>query len=79
MIAKISASPSQVRWFANSALSGFDDLSLEDAVENAKHDLRALLAYLDALDAADDPVLELLGKPVEPGVRLEVRIRDGQS
>ncbi len=76
MIATLSVSPSQIRWFAQSALNGFDDLSRDDAVENAKHDLRSLLAYLDALDGANDPVLELGVKSIEPGVRLEVRARN---
>lgn len=37
----------QVRWYAKSALNGFDTLDPEDAIGNAKADLAALLAYLE--------------------------------
>jgi len=67
MIVRIAASPEQIRWYAQSALNGFDDLSPVDAIENAKHDLRSLLAYLDALDRADDPVLEFAVGRLENG------------
>lgn len=34
---------SQVEWDAFSALNGFDDLDIETASENAKHDLRKII------------------------------------
>lgn len=45
--------PDQVRLYAKSALNGFETLSDEDAIENAKCDLRSLLDYLTGLDRAD--------------------------
>lgn len=78
MIVGIIPSPAQVRWYAQSALNGFGTLDREDAIENAQHELRALLAYLDALDAADDPVLVLSAAEINPGVGLEVRRRNAQ-
>lgn len=47
MLVKIDAHPDQIRWYAQSALNGFNDLDPADAVENAKADLRAILEYLD--------------------------------
>ena len=79
MIARLTASPAQLRWYVQSALNGFDDLASRDAIENAKHDLRSLLAYLDALDRADNPVLEFPVEAVETGVNLEVLIGQPQS
>lgn len=50
MIARLTISADQIRWWAQSGLNGFDTLSHDLAVENAKADLTAILAYLDALD-----------------------------
>jgi len=79
MIAKLTAHPDQVRWYASSALMGFDTLEGQAAVEHAKHDLRAIIAYLDALDAADDAVLVSGVKTIEPGVRLKVIAGDSKG
>ena len=73
MIARLAINPDQVRWYAQSALSGFDTLSPENAVENAKADLRSLLVYLDA---ANDAVLVLGIEPVEPRVWRKAVIGD---
>lgn len=77
MIAKITPSADQVRWYAQSALNGFKTLSAEDAIENATADLQAMLAYLSALDAADDAVLVLGIEAIKSGVRLEVDVGQG--
>ncbi len=76
MIARLQVHPDQVRWYAQSALNGFETLESEDAIENAKADLRSLLAYLCALDRADNPVLVFDVAAIEPGIGLEVRVRD---
>ena len=46
MIVKFVAHPDQIRWWVDSALTGFDTLDTEMAVANAKSDLRLLLSYL---------------------------------
>lgn len=53
MMVALTPHPAQIRYWAQSALSGFETLAASDAVENAKHDLRSILAYLAALDRAD--------------------------
>lgn len=55
----------RIRFYARSALNGFETLDPEDAIENAKHDLRALLG---TLDRADDAVGVLGVETVEGGV-----------
>lgn len=75
MIARIAIHPDQIRWYVQNALNSFETLDREDAVENAMCDLRALLAYLDSLDAADKAVLVSGVAGVEPGVGLELRVR----
>ena len=62
MIGKMTPHPDQIRWYAKSALNGFETLEPEDAIENARFDLRSLLAYLDR---ADDTVRILLVEPIE--------------
>lgn len=79
MIAKLSVHPDQIRWYAQSALNGFDTLDKDDAIEHAKSDLRAILAYLAALDRADDPLLVAGVETIKPGVGLEVRPGDSQT
>jgi hypothetical protein len=53
MMVALAPHPAQIQYWAQSALSGFETLSNVDAVENAKADLRSMLAYLDALNGAD--------------------------
>lgn len=79
VIAKLTIHPDQVRWYVQSALSGFDTLDHGDAVENALHDLRRLLQYLDALDAANEAVLVAGVAGIEPGIRLELRVCEGDG
>ena len=50
MIGKMTPHPDQIRWYAKSALNGFETLEPADAIENARFDLRSLLAYLDRAD-----------------------------
>lgn len=76
MIGRLCPHSDQIRWYAQSALNGFDDLTPDDAIENAKHDLRSLLAYLDR---ADDTVRVFLVETVESEIRNETVIDEGQS
>lgn len=79
MIAKIAIHPDQIRWYVQSALSGFETLGPEDAVDNALHDLRRILAYLDSLDAANEAVLVAGLAGIKAGIRLELCVRDGDG
>ena len=79
MIAKVIAHPDQIRWYAQSALSGFETLTTADAIENACHDLRRLLEYLSALDAANEAVLVSGIVGVKSGVRLELTLGQGNA
>ncbi len=72
MIVALHAHPDQLRYYAESALSGFETLDRDDAVENAKGELRSLLAYLAALDAADYAVPVLGIETVKAGVGLKL-------
>jgi hypothetical protein len=72
MIVALSAHPDQLRYYAQSALSGFDTLDIDDAVENAKADLCSLLAYIDGLNAADYAVAILGIKTVKAGIGLKL-------
>lgn len=65
MIVKLVAHPDQIRWWAQSALNAFDTLDADTAIEIARAELRALLAYLDR---TDDAVTVLGVKAVEPSV-----------
>lgn len=42
----------QIRWHIRAALNSFDDLDPVDAIENAKFDLKAVLALLNRADNA---------------------------
>jgi hypothetical protein len=79
MIAKLMAHPDQIRWYVQGAINGFEDLEREDAIENALHDLRAILAYLDALDVASEAVLVTGLRGIEPGIRIEAAIRQNYT
>lgn len=79
MITKLSIHPDQIRWYAQSAISAFDTLDREDAIEHALHDLRAILRYVDALEAADKAVLVSGIAGIEAGVRLELRVGQGDA
>jgi hypothetical protein len=56
MIVALVPAPEQIRYYAESAFSGFKTLSAEDAAAHAIEDLNALIAYLDAVSAADNSV-----------------------
>ena len=56
MIVRLEPHPDQIRFFAESALSGFQTLAPVDAIANAKDDLTSLLAYLTGLSRADHAV-----------------------
>lgn len=72
MIALIGPHPSQLRYYAESALNSFDTLSDGAAISHAKDELRALLAYLETF--ADYSVPILGGMRVEPWISLERKI-----
>jgi hypothetical protein len=75
MIVRMTAHPDQIRWWAQSALNGFDTLDTESAIANAKCDLIALLDYLDRTDDAT----RILGvAPVKSGVGNEFDFGDGE-
>lgn len=61
MIVGVIPSSEQVRYYAASALNGFDTLDPETAIANARSELSAMLEYLAALSAAKHtiPVLGL--------------------
>ena len=69
MLAKLAPRSDQIRWWAEDALGSFGTLSAEDAAENAKANLSAILRYLDALDRAEEPVLILGIETIKPGGR----------
>jgi len=76
VIARLIPDTSQLRFYAQSALNGFDTLDPEDAAENAKADLRSLLAYIGALDGADAvPILGIA--QIEARVASEFRGCEG--
>ena len=71
MIAAVSPSSEQIRYYALSALNGFDDLDVIDAISNAKSELCALVSYLDALAPTDDAVPIFGLRVIDGGARLE--------
>ena len=79
MLAKISASNEQVRWYAQAALNAYETLDLETAAEVAQSELRALVRYLDALDNTDSAVAVNVVGGVEPIIVLEALITNCQS
>lgn len=72
MLVRISPSADQIRFWAQAALGAFETLDCEDAIAEAKCDLASILAYLDALDAANDPILVPGIEAIVPGIRLEI-------
>ena len=77
MIAALHLHPAQVRYYAQSALSGFDTLDSEAAIQNARHDLAALIAYLGRF--ADYAVPKLGVGQVEPRIRLEGAVSETEA
>jgi hypothetical protein len=60
-IARLIADPSQIRFYVQSALNGFEDLDQDDAIENCRADLESLLSYLAQLDDPNINVVQRLG------------------
>lgn len=56
MLVALAPSSDQIRYYAASAMNGFETLDAATAIENARDDLSALLRYLDALAAANHPI-----------------------
>jgi hypothetical protein len=73
MLVSVGISAEQVRYYAKSALNGFDDLAPSDGIANARSEIRALLAYIDALSPTDDTV-PVFGLSVVDGSRRLVRL-----
>lgn len=71
VLVKLALSSDQIRWYAQSAISGFDTLDADDAIENAKADLLSLMAYLDGIDQAEDAVLEFCAGSLKERIRLD--------
>jgi hypothetical protein len=76
MLVKVILSVQQIKRYAESALNGFDDLSTDNAIENAKGELKNLLAYLTRLDNTDDAVCESFVSGVEGRVKVELYVRN---
>jgi hypothetical protein len=47
MLVKLQPDPDQIRWYCHAALNSFKTLSVDEAVDAAQGDLRAILEYLD--------------------------------
>lgn len=76
MIARLVPDTSQIRFWAQSALNGFETLEPDDALENARADLHALLDYINGLEGAEAiPVAGLID--VELRIALERAVREG--
>ena len=71
MIARLIPDPSQLRFWAQSALNAFDTLDCETAAEIARADIHSLLDYLAALEGAD-AVTVSSGGQVEARIALEL-------
>lgn len=48
----ITANTDQIRYWAQSALHGFEDLKEADVVANAQSDLQSILRYCDKVDGS---------------------------
>ena len=79
MLVTVIPSVQQIKRYAESALNGFDDLSTDNAIENAKGELRNLLTYLTRLDNTDDAVCESFVSGVESRVKLELNVSNLDS
>lgn len=71
MIARLLPDASQLRFWAQSALNGFETLDPATAAEVAQADMRALLAYLDTLEGADAVTVSAVMQ-VEPRVTFKL-------
>lgn len=66
----------QIRWHVQSALNSFEDLDPDDAIANARFDLKAILAILCR---ADDPVSVAGIEAVVVGSADEGAVGDGDA
>jgi hypothetical protein len=71
MIAKISVSTEQIRWYAQAALNVYETLDVETAAEVAQSKLRALILYLEAFDNTDNAIAVNIKSGVKPIIVLE--------
>jgi hypothetical protein len=76
MLVTVLPSVKQLKRYAQSALNGFETLSTDDAIENAKCEIEEILTYLSTFDTADDAFTEFFVKGIEGGIKLEMRFRD---
>ncbi len=74
MLVTIIPSIRQIRRYAESALNGFEDLTTDNALENARGELQNLLTYLDRLQDTDDAVCESFVSGIESRVKVELCI-----
>ena len=79
MLVTIIPSIRQIKRYAESALNGFEDLSTDNAIENARGELQNLLTYLDRLQDTDDAVCESFISGIESRVKVELCIRNLDS
>lgn len=76
MLVTIIPNVKQIKRYAESALNGFEDLSTENAMENARGELQNLLTYLDRLQDTDDSVCESFISGIEGRIKVELCVRD---
>ncbi len=79
MIAELKPSISQIRFFAEAALSTYETLDGELAAEVIQGELRSLIRYLDALDNANNAVLIDWVGEVELDIKIEDFVRHLES
>lgn len=79
MLVTVIPSIQQIKRYAASALNGFEDLSTDNAIENARCELQSLLTYLERLQDTEDAVCESFVSGIESRVKLEFRVRDFDS
>jgi hypothetical protein len=75
----IIPSVKQIQRYAQSAYYGFETLSTDNAIENAKGELENLLTYLGRLHNTDDAVCESFVSGVESVVKLEFNVSNLDS
>ena len=76
MIIKLAINISQIKYFVESALSGFDTLAIEDAIETAKCNLEDLLNYLKRFDERDNTISILFTNNSKSGIVIESIVSD---
>ena len=79
MLVTITPSIRQIKRYAESALNGFEYLSTDNAIENARGELQNLLTYLERLQDTDDAVCESFISGIESRVKVELCIRNLDS